>query len=132
MELRLTLGMANERKSYPRDMTDDEWAFSAPYLLLMKEEAPQREHSLREVFNALRYLVRSGCSWRMLPNDLPAWAAVHQQAMRWFKAECFESMADDLRALLRMASGRGSPVPSAIVIDSRTMQSTSESGARSK
>lgn len=60
-----------ERKAYPSDVSDDEWAFVAPYLTLMTEEAPQREYPLREVFNALRYVVRGGIPWRMLPNDLP-------------------------------------------------------------
>lgn len=119
-----------ERKVYPSDVSDDEWEFCVGYLSLMKEDAPQREHSLREVFNGLRYVVRSGCPWRMLPNDLPPWTAVHQQAMRWYKAQSFESMAHDLRALLRMAEDRERPVPTAVVIDSRTMQSTPESGAR--
>jgi len=59
------------RKSYPSDVSDDEWAFVAPYLTLMREDAPQREHSLREVFNGLRYIVRTGAQWRMMPNDLP-------------------------------------------------------------
>ncbi len=59
------------RKTYPSDVTDDEWAFAAPYLTLMKENAPQREHSLPEVFNALRCMVRTGVQWRFLPNDLP-------------------------------------------------------------
>jgi transposase len=50
--------------------------FCAPYLTLMKEDAPQREHSLRELYNGVRWLVRAGCPWRMMPNDLPfAWAA---------------------------------------------------------
>jgi transposase len=60
-----------ERKAYPSDISDDEWAFVAPYLTLMAEEAPQRVHSLREVFNGLRWLVRTGAPWRMMPNDLP-------------------------------------------------------------
>lgn len=128
--LSFTLGMATKRKIYPSDVGDDEWAFCAPYLSLMKEDAPQREYSLREVFNGLRYIVRAGCSWRMMPNDLPPWTAVHQQAMRWFKAGCFESMAHDLRALLRMLAGREHSSPSAAVIDSRTLQSTPESGPR--
>lgn len=128
--LRFTLGMATRRKAYPSDVSDDEWAFCAPYLSLMREDAPQREYSLRDVFNTLRYIVRAGCPWRMLPNDLPPWTAVHQQAMRWFKAGCFESMAHDLRALLRMAAGRESPQPTAAVMDSRTLQSTPESGER--
>jgi len=115
--------------AYPTDVTDAEWEFCAPYLTLMKEEAPQREHCLREVFNAVRYFVRAGCPWRLLPNDLPPWWTVHQQAQRWIKAGCFEAMADDLRALLRELAER-SPQPSAVILDGRTMQSTPESGER--
>lgn len=126
----LTLGMATKRKAYPSDVSDDEWAFCAPYLSLMREDAPQREYSLREVFNGVRYMVRAGCAWRMLPNDLPPWTAVHQQAMRWFNSGAFESMAHDLRAVLRIAAGRDDPNPTAAVIDSRTLQSTPESGQR--
>ena len=64
------------RKPYPSDLSEEEWAFVAPYLTLMKEDAPQRQHSLREVFNALRWLARAGAPWRMLPNDFPPWPAV--------------------------------------------------------
>ena len=67
---------------YPTDVSDDEWAFVAPYLTLMKAGAPQRVHSLRSVFNALHYVVRAGCPWRFMPNDLPPWQIVHQQATR--------------------------------------------------
>ena len=74
---------------YPTDVSDDEWAFVAPYLTLMKEAAPQRVQSLRAVFNALRYVVRAGCPWRLLPNDLPPWQIVHQQATRWLEAGVF-------------------------------------------
>ena len=56
-----------DRKAYPSDVSDEEWAFIAPYLTLMSEEAPQREHSLREVFNGLRWLIRAGAAWRMMP-----------------------------------------------------------------
>jgi transposase len=117
------------RKPYPSDVTDDEWAFVAPYLTLMAEAAPQRRHDLREVFNALRWLVRTGSPWRYLPNDLPPWPAVSQQTQRWLAAECFEAMADDLRALLREAAGRN-PQPTAVVLDGRTLQATPESGHR--
>ena len=65
--------------SYPSDVRDDEWAFVAPYLALLQEDAPQRRHSLRALFNALRYLGHPGCQWRSLPHDLPPWAAVCQQ-----------------------------------------------------
>ena len=117
------------RKPYPSDVSDDEWAFAAPYLSLMTEEAPQREYPLREVFNALRFLVRTGSPWRYLPNDLPPWPAVYQQTQRWMRAGCFEAMVDDLRQLLRKAEGRKAE-PSAVILDARTLQSTPESGER--
>ncbi len=78
----------------------------APYLTLMREEAPQREHSLREVFNGLRWIVRSGVPWRMIPNDLPPWYTVYQQTQRWIAAGVFEAIVHDLRAVLRPAKGR--------------------------
>jgi transposase len=117
------------RTPYPSDVTDDEWAFAAPYLTLMTPDAPQRRYDLREVFNALRYLVRTGSPWRYLPHEFPPWPAVYQQTRRWLAAECFEAMADDLRALLRVASGRD-PQPTAIILDGKTLQSTPESGHR--
>ena len=117
------------RKPYPSDVTDDEWAFVAPYLTLMREDAPQREHDLRDVFNALRWIVRAGSPWRYMANDLPPWEAVYQQTQRWIKAGVFEAMVHDLRELLRMVQGR-TPDPSATIFDSRTLQSTPESGHR--
>ena len=118
-----------EHKGYVTDVSDDEWAFCASYLTLMTEDAPQREHSLREVFNGLRYVIRSGCAWRMMPNDLPPWYTVYQQAQRWCNAGVFEAKAHDLRALLRVAGGRDAQ-PSAVILDGRTLQSTPESGSR--
>ena len=94
--------MAKARQNYPSDVSDEEWAFCAPYLTLMKEDAPQREHSLRELFNGLRWFVRAGC---------------------------FENIAADLRLLLRLRAGRAA-APSAAILDSRTLQSSPESGAR--
>jgi transposase len=118
-----------ERHPYPSDVSDDEWSFVAPYLTLMTPEAPQREHSLREVFNGLRWIVRTGAQWRMMPHDLPPWAAVYQQTQRWLKAGVFEAIVDDLRAVLRLAQGRKEQ-PSATIFDSRTLQSSPESGHR--
>lgn len=118
-----------ERKPYPSDVSDDEWSFVAPYLILMKEDAPQREHDLREVFNGLRWMVRTGAQWRMMPHDLPPWAAVYQQTQRWLKAGVFEAMVNDLGAVLRLAEGRNE-MPSAAIFDSRTLQSSPESGHR--
>jgi transposase len=119
----------SERRPYPSDVSDDEWEFVAPYLTLLPEDAKQRDHSLREVFNGLRWIVRAGSSWRMIPHDLPPWYTVYQQTQRWVRAGCFEAIVDDLRMLLRLAEGRH-PLPSAAIFDSRTLQSTPESGAR--
>ena len=117
------------RKPYPTDVSNEEWAFVAPYLTLMTEEAPQREHSLREVFNGVRWIVRTGGAWRLMPHDLPPWHTVYQQTQRWLKARVFEAMVQDLREVLRILAGRNEQ-PSAVILDSRTLQSTLESGHR--
>ena len=117
------------RKPYPSDVTDEEWDFVASYLTLMKEDAPQREHDLREVFNAMRWIVRTGSPWRYMPNDLPPWDVVYQQSQRWLAAGVFEAMTQDLRRVLRVLDGRAEE-PSAAIFDSRTLQSTPESGHR--
>jgi transposase len=121
--------MDDPRKPYPSDVSDEEWHFAAPYLALVRADAPQRRHDLREVFNALRYLVKTGAPWRYLPTNFPPWATVYQQTRRWLAAGVFAAMAHDLRALLREAAER-MPQPRAVVLDSRTVQSTPESGAR--
>jgi transposase len=117
------------RKPYPSDVSDDEWNFVAPYLTLMTEDAPQRDYSLREVFNGLRWMVRTGATWRMMPHDLPPWYTIYQQAQRWLKAGVFEHIVHDLREILRLAAGRKAK-PTAAIFDSRTLQSTPESGSR--
>jgi transposase len=117
------------RKPYPTDVSDEEWAFVAPYLALVRQDAPQRAHDLREVFDALRWIVRAGAPWRMMPNDFPPWEAVYQQTQRWLAAGVFETMVRDLREVLRLAQGRP-PDPTAAILDSRTLRSTPESGHR--
>jgi transposase len=118
-----------KRKPYPTDVSDEEWAFVAPYLTLVRQDAPQRHHDLREAFNALRWIVRAGAPWRMMPNDFPPWEAVYQQTQRWLSAGVFEAMVHDLREVLRLARGRAKE-PTAAVLDSRTLRSTPESGHR--
>ena len=117
------------RKPYPSDFSDEEWAFVAPYLALLREDAPQRNHDLREVFNGLRWIVRTGSAWRYMPHDLPPWEAVYQQTRRWLEAGVFKEMVHDLRLLLRLSEGRASQ-PTAAILDSRTLHSTPESGSR--
>jgi transposase len=117
------------RKPYPSDVSDEEWAFVAPYLALVREDAPQRNHDLREVFNGLRWIVRTGSAWRYLPHDLPPWEAVYQQTRRWLEAGVFKEMVHDLRLVLRLSEGRASE-PAAAILDSCTLLSTPESGSR--
>lgn len=99
----------------------------------MREDAPQRDYELREVFNGLCWLVRTGAAWWLMPRPestrLPPWYTVYQQARRWLKAGVFETLVHDLRVLLWLAAGRDEQ-PSAAIFDDRTLQSTPESGSR--
>src|SRR5688500_16711053 len=115
------------RKPYPSDVSDEEWEFVDPHLALVREDAPQRDHDLREVLNGLRWVVRTGSAWRYMPHDLPPWEAVYQQTQRWLKAGVFEQMIHDLRVLLRLSEGRA-PDPTAAILDSRTLRSTPSPG----
>jgi transposase len=112
--------------AYPSDVTDEEWIFALPYLLLSKEDNLRRRHDLRDIFNAYRYLLRSGCGWRMLPKHFPPWKAVFDQASRWNKARVFEALIRDLRGLIRLGEGREWE-PTAAIVDSRTLRSTRSS-----
>ena len=117
------------RQAYVSDVSDEEWDFVVPYLSLMREDAPQRRHALRELFNGLRFIARGGLQWRLMPHDLPPWQAVYQQTRRWLAAGVFAAIVHDLRQLLRLAKGRAA-TPTAAILDSRTLQSTPESGSR--
>jgi transposase len=121
--------MGPKRVGYGSDVTDKEWEFVLPYLLLSREDSAHREHDLRAVFNGVRYVARTGCPWRWMPNDLPPWSAVYQQMRRWLEAGCFEALVADVQSLLRELGGRKGQ-PTTVLIDSRTLQSTPESGAR--
>jgi transposase len=118
-----------KRKPYPTDVSDDEWSFAALFLTLMNKDAPQRRCDLREMFNALRRIVRAGAQWRMLPNDFSPWELAYQQTQLWIQAGCFEAMVNDLRTIIRIAQGRKGR-PSAVILDVRTLQLTCESGPR--
>jgi transposase len=114
---------------YPSDVSDAERQFVVPYLCLLPEDAGQRVYELRDVFDGLRWIVRTGSPWRYMPKDFPPWEMVYQQSRRWLKAGCFEVIVHDLRAVLRFAAGKD-PEPTAAISDGRTVQSTPESGSR--
>ena len=121
--------MNTTREPYATDVSDTEWEFLLSYLTLMKPDAPQRDYPPRELLDATRYLVKTGCQWRLLPHDFPPWNAVYPQARRWVHASVFEHIAHDLRAMARLPEGRGEK-PTAVILDGRTIQSTPESGGR--
>src|SRR3982750_1736356 len=116
-------------KPYPSDVSDAEGQFVVPYLCLLPEDAGQRVYNLRDVFDAMRWLVRSGSPWRYLPKDFPPWEMVYQQTRRWLAAGGFEAIGPAPRAILRFAAGRD-PEPTAAIFDGRTIPSTRESGGR--
>ena len=113
---------------YPSDVSDEEWWFVLPYLLLCREDAAQWKHDLRTVFNAVRYVARAGGQWRYLPREFGPWWVVYQQMRRWLDAGVFETLVAHVQAIVREWAGiKGQPT--AVCIDSRTLQSTPESGA---
>lgn len=117
------------RKPYPSDVNDEEWAFVLPYLVLLPLDAGQRKYDLREVFNALRWMAKTGAQWDYLPHDFPPSNIVSEQTQRWMKRGVFEDLVHDLRETLRLLNGREAR-PSAAVYDGRTLQSSPESGGR--
>ena len=121
--------MSTKPNPYPSDVTDAEWTFLLPYLTLMRTNAPRRHHDRQAVFNAVRYVVKTGCHWRYLPHDFPSWTVVYQQARRWLEVGVFERIAHDLRKVARLLEDRPAQ-PKAAILDSRVIQSTPESGRR--
>jgi transposase len=108
------------RKPYPSEAPGEEWAFVAPYLTLLTEDALQRKHDLREVYNALRWIVRTGAQRRTLPTNFPPRAAAGalwaQQTQPWIAAGESEGIVHDLCMLLRWADGRADQ-PTAVILD---------------
>ena len=100
-----------------------------PYLALLPPDAAQRKYDLREVFNALRWMARTGAQWQYIPHDFPPPNIVNEQARRWMRRGVFEDLVHDLREMLRLLSGRNVQ-PSAAIYDGRTLQSSPESGER--
>jgi putative transposase len=117
-----------ERKPYPTDLSDAEWQKIEPHL--PKRKSPRgrkREHSPREIVNAILYVLRSGCAWRMMPHDLPPWKTVYHYFRLWRKDGLWSQMNDALRVDMRVASGRD-PQPSAAILDSQSTKTTEKGG----
>ena len=115
-----------KRKPYPTDLTDEQWALIAP-LLPQPRRGRKPIHARREMINALLYLVRTGCQWRMLPHDLPPWEAVYAFWRNLVDSRTLERINDALRVQIRLEEDREAD-PSVIIIDSQSVQTAEKRG----
>ncbi len=112
---------------YPSDMSDAEWSVLSPYFDQQGPGRP-REHDIRSIINGLRYLLRSGCQWRMLPQEYPPWESVYGYVRRWRRTGKWDEIHVALRGAVREKAGK-EVSPSAAIIDSQSVKTVQKGGS---
>ena len=118
------------RQSYPTDLTDAQWERLEPYLPAEGTGCRPREIPARDVLDAYWYLLRAGCSWRMLPHDFPKWKTVYSQVRRWKQAGVWEALHAQVRDDVRLEVEGKLTEPSAAALDSQTVKAADHAGPR--